>query len=300
MNIDESIFEWNDEYNIGVEEIDNAHKQLFKIVSRIACNFKDSNFEKNKAMCMEAVKYLKSYSIKHFGEEEAYQLEIGYKGFDSHKKMHDNMRNVVIPALEKEMESKSYSKESIEHFLGVCVGWLTAHILIEDRAITGNVTSKFGATADDRSIDKLADIIREYSFDLFMMNAELFSKTYTGHKLKKLFCYRDVLERADGEKYAIVTAIEYPMLEMIARKFIRQEMLELDAVMLPLLSEMLNSFNTEVSIALFDSTPTFKESSAISEEDFYALYDKVYPEYSLLWRTYCGHFVTAVCRVSQP
>lgn len=298
MKIDESIFEWSDEYNIGVEEIDNAHRQLFKIVSRIASNFKDSNFEKNKAICMEAVKYLKSYSVKHFSEEEAYQLEIGYKGFNSHKKMHDNMRNVVIPALEKEMESKSYSKESIEHFLGVCAGWLTAHILIEDRAITGNVTSKFGATADDRSIDKLVDIIRGYSSSLFMMNAELFSKTYTGHKLKKLFCYRDVLEKFDGKTYSIVTAIEYPMLEIIARRFVKQEVLELDGVMRPLLSEMLNSFNTEVSIALFDSTPTFKESNAIPEENFYALYDKVYPEYSLLWRTYCGHFVIAVSRVS--
>lgn len=298
MKIDESIFEWSDEYNIGVEEIDNAHRQLFKIVSRIASNFKDSNFEKNKAICMEAVKYLKSYSVKHFSEEEAYQLEIGYKGFNSHKKMHDNMRNVVIPALEKEMESKSYSKESIEHFLGVCAGWLTAHILIEDRAITGNVTSKFGATADDRSIDRLVDIIRSYSSSLFMMNAEIFSKTYTGHKLKKLFCYRDVFEKSDGKTYSIVTAIEYPMLEIIARRFVKQEVLELDGVMRPLLSEMLNSFNTEVSIALFDSTPTFKESNAIPEKSFYALYDKVYPEYSLLWRTYCGHFVIAVSRIS--
>lgn len=294
MTVDENAFEWDDDYNIGVEVIDNAHRQLFRIVSRIADNFKNSDFDKNKTICIEAVKYLKSYAIKHFGEEEAYQLQIGYKGFETHQKVHDNMRNVVIPALEKEMEVKSYSKESIAHFLGVCAGWLTAHILIEDRAIAGKVKSKWAVKSDDRDTETLIDIIRGYSSSLFSMNAELFSKKYTGHKLDRLFCYEDVLELADGTNCTVVTAIEYPMLEIIARRFVKSEILELDSVMLPMLSEMMRSFNMEVAVAFLGYTPKRKESAAIPEKNFYALYDKAYPDHSMLWRTYCGHFAFVV------
>lgn len=287
-------FEWKDEYNIGVDEVDNAHRQLFRIVSRIINNFNDKDFDKNKTICIEAVKYLKSYAVKHFSEEEAYQLSIGYKGYDVHKKVHDNMRNVVIPALEKEMTAKDYSKESIEHFIGVCAGWLTAHVLIEDRAITGQVKSKWVNSADDRSIDTLNNIIRGYTSSLFLMNAELFSKNYAGHRLGTLFCYNDVLEVQDGSVYSITLAFEHSMLEVIARRLVKQETMELDSVMLPLISEMLNSFNMDVGIALFGEPPMRKQSGAIPAKNFYAMYDSVYPDYSMLWHTQHGHFVCAV------
>ena len=120
--MEQEVFEWKEEYEIGVAEIDRAHKQLFSIVNRIINNFMEMDFEKNKMTCMEAIKYLKSYTIKHFAEEEAYQRSINYGGYKVHKKIHDNMRDVVIPALEKEVTAKSYSKDALEHFVGACAG----------------------------------------------------------------------------------------------------------------------------------------------------------------------------------
>lgn len=294
MTAEENAFEWDDDYNIGVEIVDNAHKQLFRIVSRIANIFKEGDFDKNKSTCIEAVKYLKSYAVKHFAEEEEYQLQIGYKGYEMHRQVHENMKNVVIPALEKEMELKSYSKESIAHFLGVCAGWLTAHILIEDRAIAGKVKSKWVAKSDDRDANNLAEIIRGYSSSLFSMNADLFSKKYTGHKLDRLFCYKNVLELKDGTSCTVITAVEHPMLEIIARRLVKSEILVLDSVMLPMLSEMMGSFNMEVATAYLGYCPQHKGGCAIPEENFYALYDKTYPDHSMLWRTYCGHFAFVV------
>lgn len=294
MTIDENIFEWDDDYNIGVDEIDNAHRQLFRIVSRIAVIFKEGDFDKNKSTCIEAVKYLKSYAAKHFAEEEAYQLKIGYKGFEKHREVHENMKNVVIPALEKEMEVKSYSKGSIAHFLGVCAGWLTAHILIEDRAIVGKVKSKWVAKSNDRDANHLAEIIRGYSSSLFSMNAELFSKKYTGHKLDTLFCYKDVLVLEDGTICTVYTAIEHSMLKIIAHRLVKSEIMVLDSVMLPMLSEMMRSFDMEVATAFLGYRPEHKGGCAIPEENFYTVYDSAYPDHSLLWRTYCGHFAFVV------
>ena len=162
--MEQEVFEWKEEYEIGVAEIDRAHKQLFSIVNRIINNFMDMDFEKNKMTCMEAIKYLKSYTIKHFAEEEAFKCSINYGVYKVHKKIHDNMRDVVIPALEKEVTAKSYSKEALEHFVGACAGWLAAHVLVEDQAITGKTRSKWTANVvdEDNREDTLDAIVKNY------------------------------------------------------------------------------------------------------------------------------------------
>lgn len=92
--------------------------------------------EKQQHACREGIKYFKNYTIKHFADEEAYMLSIGYSGYEMHKRLHDTMRDITLPALEAEMETHDYSVDSVQHFLGICVGWLNAHIMIEDHAIT--------------------------------------------------------------------------------------------------------------------------------------------------------------------
>ena len=35
------------------------------------------DYEKNKITCIEAIKYLKQYTVEHFAQEEAFQLKVG-------------------------------------------------------------------------------------------------------------------------------------------------------------------------------------------------------------------------------
>ena len=133
--------EWNDRFNIGVEVVDKAHQKLFSIVGKLIELNEDE--EKQQHACREGIKYFKNYTIKHFAEEEAYMQSIDYQGYAVHKKLHDNMCNNTIPALEQELEEQNYSKESVRHFLGICIGWLTGHVMIEDHAITGWYPNKW-------------------------------------------------------------------------------------------------------------------------------------------------------------
>lgn len=292
MEID--FFEWHEDYEIGVDNIDNAHKQLFRIVNRILNNFMDADFDKNKTTCVEAIKYLKSYTVNHFAEEEAYQLSIGYAGYKIHKKIHDNMRDVVIPALEREVTAKSYSKESLEHFAGLCAGWLAAHVLIDDQAITGKKQSKWNQEADEKSAESLDTIVKAYIKGLFRMNASLVNKHYMGYKLAKLFCIVDVFTAEDGSVYHVTTAIEERMLEVVALKMINSKAFVLDAVMLPLVTEMMKSFNYEVMMAFLNNSVTRKSSQVIQNGDFYKSFEHSYPDYSMLWRTESGFIAMGV------
>lgn len=296
--MEQDMFEWRDEYKIGIPVIDDAHKRLFSIVSRILKNFADSDFEKNKMTCIEAIKYLKSYTVQHFAEEEAYQRSISYAGYENHKKVHDNMRDVVVPALEKEVTQSRYSMESMEHFAGACAGWLAAHILIEDQAIAGKTNSKWRSTADKNSVERLEDIIKYINTNSFNMPVTLVSEKYTGFELGRLFCYRDKFKTGDGEEYTVVSAIEHSQLDVILQKLMNKRILQIDDVMSPMVKEMFKTFNRDVMEKFVTKRLINLNSTVLPENDFYKCFKEVYPDYSTLWRADYGYIVFCVSKKS--
>ena len=149
--------QWQDRFNIGGDAIDEAHRKLFSIVQKIMELYVEQH--KNKFACVEGIKYFKSYALKHFTEEEAYMREIGYSGYLSHKRAHDRMRRETLPALERELYSTNFSAEAVQQFIGVCTGWLTGHIMIEDRAITGKIASELTLPAPDDELSLIRAVI---------------------------------------------------------------------------------------------------------------------------------------------
>lgn len=299
ISVEQAMFEWSDEYNIGVKNIDDAHKQLFSIVSRILRNITDANFEKNKMTCIEAIKYLKSYTIKHFTEEEAYQLSIGYPGYKMHKRVHDNMREVVVPALEREMVSSCYSKESMEHFIGACTGWLMAHVLVDDQAITGKSQNKWVKHADDRSIEDLENIMKNIIHKLCNTPATLVSKHYHGYELKELFCCSDKFVTESGEIYIVNSAVEKNVMSNVLSNILDKKVLELTGIMLPLVIEISSSFHSMVMEGFMPDVRREGETAVIRDKDFYDSFKPVYPEYSMLWRTEYGYLAFTMNRVQR-
>ena len=67
--------------------------------------------------------------MNHFSDEEAYMDSIQYEGAEQHKRLHEGFRENTLPALEQELEQSGYASDAIEHFLGVCAGWLIGHTL---------------------------------------------------------------------------------------------------------------------------------------------------------------------------
>ena len=74
---------WNDRFNIGVASIDHAHQKLFSIVGKLVALNEDET--KQQHACKEGIKYFKSYTLKHFADEEAYMQSINYSGYAMHK-----------------------------------------------------------------------------------------------------------------------------------------------------------------------------------------------------------------------
>lgn len=128
------MLQWQERFCIGVESIDKAHQELFRIINKLhsIMGMENSN---RKWTAVEALKYVRNYTLKHFEDEEAYMRSIGFKGYEAHKAIHTNMREKVIPHLEAHLAREDYSVQSIGFFLTVFEKWLTQHIVGHDRDI---------------------------------------------------------------------------------------------------------------------------------------------------------------------
>ena len=198
--------EWKKQFNIGVDSIDHAHRKLFSIVRKLIHLSEDEN--NGPWACAEGIKYFKSYAIQHFTDEEAYMQSIGYQGYEVHKHLHDDMRSKTLPALEKDLLESNYSQESIHHFIGICLGWLTAHIMIEDRAITGKISNRWKKDNAGKNITALEGALTDFVQKIWGLPAEIVSEHYNGENFGNSMIVRLIYRSKEKKKIQIFLVLE--------------------------------------------------------------------------------------------
>lgn len=127
------MFDWKQDYVLGVKIIDEQHKKLFEIAGRafqlLKNDFRTDKYDEIVAILGE----LKDYTIFHFKTEEEYMMSIGYKKFLSHKVYHNDfieaINNADLSKIDKNQD------EYIMELLGFVAKWIDDHILQKDKQI---------------------------------------------------------------------------------------------------------------------------------------------------------------------
>lgn len=127
------MYDWEEKYAIGHESIDNAHREMFRVMSRV--NRIVTHGGNLQWAVVESVKFFKSYASKHFADEEEFMRQVGYVNFEAHKAVHEGMKNKILPRIHSELEHSKYSEAAIHKYLGLCHKWLQRHILTQDREL---------------------------------------------------------------------------------------------------------------------------------------------------------------------
>ena len=122
---------WKESLRIGVDLIDEQHKELFRITGDLLKELRGSSAER-KEKCASTVLFLKNYTVRHFAEEEAYQKSVGYPGFGEHVKLHDKFRETVS-LYDQKMIASDYADKDIKEFTGMLIAWLLYHISDADQ-----------------------------------------------------------------------------------------------------------------------------------------------------------------------
>lgn len=180
---------WDKHYNVGIAIIDKEHKKLFSILNKLF-NFGHRE-EKSRFACQEAIKYFKDHAIQHFADEETYMASINYPGLETHKRIHKDFRERMLPALESELELTDFSEISIQHFLGTCAGWLIGHTLIEDHMIVnGEPIKHWENLLPEEEQTVMGQTIASLLHSMFRLNSQLISGCYAGEKFGNgIYCH---------------------------------------------------------------------------------------------------------------
>ncbi|MCM1988294.1 bacteriohemerythrin [Oceanirhabdus seepicola] len=130
------MFVWKNEYEIGIEKIDNEHKKIFEIANKGYQLLENDFYVDKYDKILDIIDELKEYAQFHFSEEEDYLASIGYKKLFTHKMQHDYFIEKVSNINFKEVDANQ--DQYIIGILDFIVKWIKEHILDKDKEYVGD------------------------------------------------------------------------------------------------------------------------------------------------------------------
>lgn len=274
--------QWQDRFNIGVENIDQAHRRLFSIVQKMMDLYVEKH--ENKFVCVEGIKYFKAYALKHFAEEEAYMRKIGYPGYLAHKRIHDRMKYETLPELERALYDADFSTETVQRFIGVCTGWLTGHITIEDRAITGGGGELTPLQLDDE-LSVIQSVITSPLQEILGCQVRFVGRFYIGDVILNDQYYELTYRTQEGKRLGVILVMGQQMLLRAAGLLFGMEFYEKNEIVCFAMQEIAQNLIQRAAAAFGKQPDEFQleKGRFLDHEEFTGRYREQPPQYSLLF-----------------
>lgn len=136
---------WKEKYRIGVDPIDEQHKELFGRIADYVKVVQDktTSWDDKVNKVKETMYFMQDYVVVHFKDEEDYQEQINYPDIEAHKLMHENFKAGVFGYVER-LETEGYSEELAQEFGAKIMAWLIMHVAAADQKIGEYVKSLEG------------------------------------------------------------------------------------------------------------------------------------------------------------
>ncbi|MCI9164134.1 MAG: hemerythrin family protein [Lachnospiraceae bacterium] len=280
--------EWDEKFNIGVEIVDKAHAKLFKIFRKLT---EISPEEKNSQHTYkEGIKYLETYSMTHFSEEEAYMRSIRYNGYAQHKRLHDNFRDKTLVSLKKDLELSNYSKAAVQRFAGIVSNWVAEHIMKEDQAIVGKAGTRKNYDISAQ-IPLISKTVNRTMLEVFQVEAKLASANYKGQNIGEgYYCYR-YYDTESGLRIQFLLGAEEPLLLRGASLLTGKQAVQKEDITEEMVLQVFGQLFQNLSkLFRVETEHEFEKENLLTRENFRKNFMKGYP-CSLLFNTKSGYFI---------
>ena len=129
------MYEMKPEYYIGIDMIDEEHKQLFKYADDAYELLHDENTPDKYDRTDMILEDLRDYTAKHFNDEEQYMESINYKKLFTQKIQHQEFIHKLDEFIEHHNDEIKDQDEQIMGILKYLTEWLVNHILYVDGQI---------------------------------------------------------------------------------------------------------------------------------------------------------------------
>ena len=121
------MFQWEDKYSVGIQSIDNQHKEIFMLLNKLLEAMKMGHAND---VTIQIIQELERYAVIHFQKEEYFFQRFNYQGSAEHITEHQNFIK-KIAVLKSEINSgKMILTIELLRFLK---DWIDHHILVVDK-----------------------------------------------------------------------------------------------------------------------------------------------------------------------
>ncbi len=121
-----AFLEWNNQYLLGLSEVDKQHQQLFALVNRLHEHVVNGEPQSSAGAILDE---LIEYTVEHFATEEKRFLEDDYPQYDEHKNEHDLLTRQALEFQEKFRANQIMVTFDLLDFLS---DWLKKHTTDSD------------------------------------------------------------------------------------------------------------------------------------------------------------------------
>ena len=128
------LFEWSDEYSVGVDELDRQHREIIALINRL---IEMQDVAVNSEVISETLDSMMRYTREHLAYEERLLEEADYPKFDEHRQLHiDFLKRTTEFCIATMAHKQSVPNEVLRYLKA----WWREHILDEDRQYTPHLT----------------------------------------------------------------------------------------------------------------------------------------------------------------
>ena len=122
-----ALFEWKEDYSVGVNRFDEQHQQLFALMNAM---FDAVHMGYSRSALQGTFQRMFDYTALHLSEEEKAMTESGYPFAVQHCQQHEGLR--VKLGLHRERYQRGTAGIGLET-VNFLLHWWTNHILTIDR-----------------------------------------------------------------------------------------------------------------------------------------------------------------------
>lgn len=212
------MIKWSKNYLMGIDKLDEEHKELFRISDQIYNKVMERGDDAKYRLFLmnETLEYMLRYFKRHAKSEEIYMREIGYAGYEFHKMLHDELYNMLLKKKADIVKRNECSKKEIAELVGDGIGWLLEHIITEDMAIVGKGISAISSYNSDFE-EQLKNVINTnlISFLNVSANVKIINRNYQGEDFGKVICQKMVYNLG-SRQIVVISGIEKTFLIRVA------------------------------------------------------------------------------------
>jgi hemerythrin len=128
--------EWQDDYTVGVKELDDQHRCLLNTINTL---LEEQSDKYEAAKFSPALSSLIHYAYTHFATEERYLLQVHFPDLNQHVLEHIDF---IMKTLGLALRVESEGDETRTELLRYLKEWYSSHVLGTDRLFIPFLASK--------------------------------------------------------------------------------------------------------------------------------------------------------------